>query len=387
MLKHKINTKSGITLIALVVTIIVLLILAGISVQMLTGNNGILQRAGEAKELTNVAQEKESITLAYNSALTDKIQKDNNNVTVDDLDKAIKSYDVRASVTSEREKLVVTFSNGNKYSIYNSGKITEYTTKPYAVDELTVKISGNTVESPYYVNYPSAKGTIKCRVLYNDRTYGLQIISVNPVTKVTLGKNDSSENVEGEMGSTERAQNSYMRAITTLNEEVEEYRQTDDESILATDVRSVGSNPLNKNFPDNLEGEAKKSQMYTDTESYMTNYNELFYKSDNNYFLDRTRLGEIRALNVNSSESIKNYWFATHSVSKVDGIGVLFGIVAFNCKTNFNTKINLWTIDENGVCNTESGATAGLRPVFILSPNVKILSGQGTEDNPFEIGL
>lgn len=127
--------------------------------------------------------------------------------------------------------------------------------------------------------------------------------------------------------------------------------------------------------------------MYTDTESYMTNYNELFYKSDNNYSIDRKRLGEIRALNVSSSESINNYWFATHSVSKVDGIGVLFGIVAFNCKTNFNTKINLWTIDENGVCNTESGATAGLRPVFTLAPNVKILSGQGTEDNPFEIGL
>ena len=40
------NTKSGITLIALVVTIIVLLLLAGISIQMLTGDNGILQRAG-----------------------------------------------------------------------------------------------------------------------------------------------------------------------------------------------------------------------------------------------------------------------------------------------------------------------------------------------------
>ena len=35
---------SGITLIALVVTIIVLLILAGISIMMLTGNNGILQK-------------------------------------------------------------------------------------------------------------------------------------------------------------------------------------------------------------------------------------------------------------------------------------------------------------------------------------------------------
>ena len=64
MFKHKINTKSGITLIALVVTIIVLLLLAGISVQMLTGDNGILQRAGEAKEAQEKAKIEELLKLA-----------------------------------------------------------------------------------------------------------------------------------------------------------------------------------------------------------------------------------------------------------------------------------------------------------------------------------
>ena len=46
------NKNRGITLIALVVTIVVLLILAGISVSMLTGQNGILNKAAEAKEKT-----------------------------------------------------------------------------------------------------------------------------------------------------------------------------------------------------------------------------------------------------------------------------------------------------------------------------------------------
>ena len=55
--------ENGITLIALVVTIIVLLILAGISIAMLTGQNGILNRAAEAKEKTGVAQEDEEKTL------------------------------------------------------------------------------------------------------------------------------------------------------------------------------------------------------------------------------------------------------------------------------------------------------------------------------------
>ena len=47
--KQKFKENKGITLIALVVTIIVLLILAGISITMLTGQNGILNRATEAK--------------------------------------------------------------------------------------------------------------------------------------------------------------------------------------------------------------------------------------------------------------------------------------------------------------------------------------------------
>ena len=37
--------ENGITLIALVITIIVLLILAGVSVAMLTGNSGIIERS------------------------------------------------------------------------------------------------------------------------------------------------------------------------------------------------------------------------------------------------------------------------------------------------------------------------------------------------------
>ncbi len=52
----KINKNTGITLIALVVTIIVLLILAGVSISMLTGQNGILNRASEAKEKTEDVQ-------------------------------------------------------------------------------------------------------------------------------------------------------------------------------------------------------------------------------------------------------------------------------------------------------------------------------------------
>ena len=65
----KFENYRGITLIALVVTIIVLLILAGISISMLTGQNGILKRAVEAKEETEIANKNEQRKLAQAEAL------------------------------------------------------------------------------------------------------------------------------------------------------------------------------------------------------------------------------------------------------------------------------------------------------------------------------
>ena len=71
----KVRTKAfkstkGITLIALVVTIIVLLILAGVSIAMLTGNNGILTQGKRAKEEQAHAAVKEGIMLLYNEYRT-----------------------------------------------------------------------------------------------------------------------------------------------------------------------------------------------------------------------------------------------------------------------------------------------------------------------------
>ena len=69
-LKQKFRKNQGITLIALVVTIIVLLILAGISIAMLTGQNGILNRATEAKDSTGTAQVDEEVKLSVAEALS-----------------------------------------------------------------------------------------------------------------------------------------------------------------------------------------------------------------------------------------------------------------------------------------------------------------------------
>ncbi len=71
MEKQIIRKNRGITLIALVVTIIVLLILATISIGMLSGNNGILKKSREAKSETIKGEIKDEIGLAWNRIQVD----------------------------------------------------------------------------------------------------------------------------------------------------------------------------------------------------------------------------------------------------------------------------------------------------------------------------
>ena len=66
-----IRNKKGITLIALVITIIVLLILAGVSIAMLTGTNGILTQAQKAKMTTELSSYKEQLELYKTEKLSE----------------------------------------------------------------------------------------------------------------------------------------------------------------------------------------------------------------------------------------------------------------------------------------------------------------------------
>ena len=62
-MKTMLKNQKGITLIALVITIIVLLILAGVTIATLTGENGILTKASEASEQTEIASVREQAQL------------------------------------------------------------------------------------------------------------------------------------------------------------------------------------------------------------------------------------------------------------------------------------------------------------------------------------
>lgn len=71
-MSKKIRKQEGITLVALVITIIILLILAGISIQALTGT-GLFEKTNQAKERTIKAQLKEEIEMAIQEIQMEEI--------------------------------------------------------------------------------------------------------------------------------------------------------------------------------------------------------------------------------------------------------------------------------------------------------------------------
>ena len=89
-LQKEMNRKknNGITLIALVITIIVLLILAGVTIATLTGENGILTKAQEASEETKKANAEEQVKIAVQASYgTD------GKINLDDLNNELKKIE------------------------------------------------------------------------------------------------------------------------------------------------------------------------------------------------------------------------------------------------------------------------------------------------------
>ena len=123
MEKPKKHSNKGITLIALVITIIVLLILAGVSIAMLTGENGVLTKATEAKDQTEIAQEKEEIQMAYAASKANKVDQVADPVTASELQGELDKLN-SLGTADDSDGLKVTYPNGHVYTIdQETGKI------------------------------------------------------------------------------------------------------------------------------------------------------------------------------------------------------------------------------------------------------------------------
>ena len=108
------ENETGITLLALVITIIVLLILAGITISAITGDNGIIGNAGRAKEETEIANEKEIVEKATVQAMGNNKY---GNIEESELQKQLnrETGEGKTEATDIGDEFEVVFNESNRY--------------------------------------------------------------------------------------------------------------------------------------------------------------------------------------------------------------------------------------------------------------------------------
>ena len=147
---EKIINNKGITLVALVITIVILLILAGISIQAIT-NTGLFANAKKAKEKSIEGQLKEEISLAIQSIQTEEIYK-GNSVTLEtlaggQLQKELK--DITAELADREingEYKDYEYTIDDKFNVTINGPVTGVRIKGSAEVQTGYVFEGSTVE-------------------------------------------------------------------------------------------------------------------------------------------------------------------------------------------------------------------------------------------------
>ena len=128
----KVQNEKAITVVALVITIIILMILAGISVATLTGENGLFSRAKQAKEEHMNAQAKEDLTRKLYDILLDKQGEKSleflNGMTIDGYETQVSN--ISRMITMKKGNTTYNFLVDSEYNIQSLNSIQGITQNP-----------------------------------------------------------------------------------------------------------------------------------------------------------------------------------------------------------------------------------------------------------------
>ena len=372
-MKKTFKNSKGITLVALVITIIILLILAGISISALT-NTGIFQKAKDAKQKSEDAALDQNTKLdEYENELDKYLPKQNEN----SLAKAVKVGDYVAYTPDEPDNNALTTLKTNLKNYSGA--------------------SDNTTNSAI------ARDSLSWRVLDVDETTGaVRLISATPTDKKIklYGYNGYNNAVKLLDDACSTLYNSKL-ATKVQNLKIE-----DIQSKMKTDYTKIDSNygnrftPSNKYYPSILTKE--KEQKITVGQNTTTG-TELDF-SEQKTFENQTESKQADTLDVKYT-----YWYKTMSANDFDGENKeMYYKLFINNGSNYpiywissrcvsadsegaNFDVRLVNSGLVGAFplyysyGLESSNAFAFRPCITLNSNVQVTSGNGTESTPFEI--
>lgn len=358
----KLKSSSAITLVALIITVIVMMILAGVSVAMFINNN-IISRANSAKEQMNLSAEKENLKLAVIS-----VQISNEALSQENLQKSMDEYfGINNVVVSEKdmkdETFIITISE-RKYILDKNNNIIDYqnTLKSF-VDNNEIKkgdyivynlgIGTGTEDGSYIVpkeltGYTenqtfNVKNYIgKWQILYDGTEgYGVQIVSTENVLQYD---ENNTLIIKGKTG--------YNNLVQTLNTVSNHYKN----SNYAESARSLGSDPLNPDGEKNIfEGQFE----------YLKNRKDIICP-DEKYVEDYGKLSSEMKTSPNFP-----IWMAARMIASNESITYLYGRRIQ--EDGMMNSYGMYLFQISNADDTDGTQKSnGVRPVIKLKPTISV---------------
>ena len=351
-MRFKTKEAKGITLIALVITIIVLLILAGVTIATLTGDNGILKKAGDAKTQTEQAKADENLKIAIagsygtDGKLNLKDLKDSLENQGINYDKNNTGFPLEVTVNGEKKKID---ANGNIIESIQSLKTKGTVFKDTTTLEDTY---GNQVTIPKGFKIADDSATeVTGGIVIEDATYtntiGSQFVWIPVGTGENAIKKENKETVEIELGRYDFTKNSDGTITTS------EYSGSYTEDTTASHNSSRG-NAIAK-----------------DIEKFKTSAN-----SNHGYYIGRYEAGVV---DYNSSVSTSN------SNNETNWTGYTGDNIKLVCKKeqqvwNYVTQNKASELSRN-MYGSEAKVTSDLINSYAWGTAIVFIQQCGTESN------
>ena len=349
-MRFKTKEAKGITLIALVITIIVLLILAGVTIATLTGDNGILKKAGDAKTQTEQAKEDENFKIAIAGSYgTD------GKLNLKDLKDNLKNQGI---LTNSNEFPLEVTVNGEKKKIDANGNIIgsiqSLKTKGTVFNDTTTleDTYGNQVTIPKGFKIASDSATeVTGGIVIEDATYtntiGSQFVWIPVGTGENAIKKANKETVEIELGRYDFTKNSDGTITTS------EYSGSNTEDTTAS------------------HNSSRENAIAKDIEKFKTSAN-----SNHGYYIGRYEAGVV---DYNSSVSTSN------SNNETNWTGYTGDNIKLVCKKeqqvwNYVTQNKASEVSRN-MYGSEAKVTSDLINSYAWDTAIVFIQKCGTESN------
>ena len=388
----KILKEKGVTLIALVITIIVLLILAGVSIATLTGDNGILTQATEAKEETRGGTVQEARDLWKTNQESDKLAGTSTAQTLDELLSDLKKQKqlTDEEIETIKETGKVTIGSRTIEFIDYIVKVGDYVNyipdtdlEEYSVENLSEEIIGfnnrdgikQNKKNKWRVLNINSNGTIDiigevteqglsvgmdkaynngvyvlndiCKTLYSNNSLGIEARSIN-LEDIESKFSDEGKNAKNtylsEAGIQYGKVKTYIRRANDSN-----YRYVNYPLLYAEENGSGIDIEITNKTENEIEAQLKKDGIYASDSYYREPMKE------------RGHEGAINSLTVKQTyyylnEVIPSYF---KDYNEVTGKSIIKEIL-------FGTDLDYWVASRCVNTNTEKeyGAEFGLRAVY-----------------------